>query len=436
MATRRKSHAGSGRAPAADAEAGLLTPETIRGIVERSLASWDVDGRRVVAVIPDHTRTCPLPRLFRLLADGLAPRVRSLDFLVALGTHPRMSEEDMLRLVGLTAGDYRDRYAMCGFHNHEWKNPSQLATVGTLSADEVASMTRGLFRMDVNVTCNRRILDADRVLIVGPVFPHEVVGFSGGNKYLFPGVAGQEIIDFFHWLGAVITNPEIIGRKRTPVRAVVDRVAGFVRVERRAFCMVVKGQMPGVPGEPGLAGLFFGRPEEAWSEAADLSARTHVIYTHRQFKTILSCAPRMYDDLWTGGKCMYKVEPVVAPGGSVIIYAPHITDISVSHGAILEQIGYHTRDFFLKQWDCYKHYPWGVLAHSTHVKGFGTYEHGVEKPRADVILATGIPEALCRKINLGYLDPASVRISDYEGREPEGILCIPKAGEMLYRPEP
>jgi len=55
------------------------------------------------------------------------------------------------------------------------------------------------------------------------VFPHEVVGFSGGNKYLFPGVGGPQILNFFHWLGAVVTNPMIIGNKWTPVRKVVDR---------------------------------------------------------------------------------------------------------------------------------------------------------------------------------------------------------------------
>jgi hypothetical protein len=117
----------------------------------------------------------------------------------------------------------------------------------------------------------------------------------------------------------------------------------------------------------------------------------------------------------------------------VIIYAPHITELSSVHGAVLEKIGYHTRDFFLQQWDKYKAYPWGVVAHSTHVKGIGSYENGVEKPRIEVVLATRIPEAICRKVNLGYLDPQSIRIKDYENREAEGILCVRRAGEILYR---
>ena len=226
-------------------------------------------------------------------------------------------------------------------------------------------MTDGLFAMDVPVEINRMLYDYDQVMIVGPVFPHEVVGFSGGNKYLFPGVAGPQILNFFHWLGAVVTNPMIIGNKWTPVRKVVDRAGAMVKVDKVCFCMVVRP-------DKSLAGLFAGTPETAWDQASDLSRRVHITYKEKPFQTILSCAPPMYDELWTAGKCMYKLEPVLADGGELIIYAPHLKEVCVSHGAHIEEIGYHCRDYFLKQWDKFKHVPWGVLAHSTHVRGIGT----------------------------------------------------------------
>jgi nickel-dependent lactate racemase len=141
----------------------------------------------------------------------------------------------------------------------------------------------------------------------------------------------------------------------------------------------------------------------------------------------------MYDDIWTAGKCMYKMEPVVADGGTLIIYAPHIDEISYSHGRVLDEIGYHTRDYFVKQWDRFKGYPWGVVAHSTHVRGVGTYENGVENARVRVVLATKISEDRCRKVNLGYMDPDAVNPQDFANRESDGILMVPKAGEMLYR---
>jgi nickel-dependent lactate racemase len=143
--------------------------------------------------------------------------------------------------------------------------------------------------------------------------------------------------------------------------------------------------------------------------------------------------PTLYDDVWTGAKGMYKMEPVVADGGMVIIYAPHIDEISYTHGKYLDEFGYHVRDYFLAQWDRYKGYPWGVLAHSTHVKGDGTYVNGVESPRIQVELATGVPKERCERINLGYRDPASIDVSAWQGREDEGILVVPRAGEMLYR---
>jgi hypothetical protein len=129
---------------------------------------------------------------------------------------------------------------------------------------------------------------------------------------------------------------------------------------------------------------------------------------------------------------MYKLEPVLTDGGELIIYAPHITEVCVAHGKTLHEIGYHCRDYFVKQWDKFKDYQWGVLAHSTHVYGQGTYENGVEKPRARVTLATGIPEAECRQINLGYRDPKTINSQDFANREDEGILLVPKAGEMLF----
>src|SRR5204862_233771 len=286
-------------------------------------------------------------------------------------------------------------------------------------------LTNGLFAMDVPVEINKMIFDYDQVIIIGPVFPHEVVGFSGGNKYLFPGVAGPEILNFFHWLGAVVTNPMIIGNKWTPVRKVVDLAAAMVKVDKLCFAMVVDV-------DKSLAGLFAGPPEAAWDQASELSRQIHITYKERPFHTILSCAPPMYDELWTAGKCMYKLEPVLADGGELIIYAPHLGQISVTHGRHIEAIGYHCRDYFLKQWEKFKDIPWGVLAHSTHVRGIGSFENGVEKCRAQVTLATAIPAEKCRQINLGYRDPKSIRLEDYADREEEGVLLVPKAGEMLF----
>ena len=402
-----------------------LTTDEVRQIVREGLDSLTVDGKRVLIIIPDGTRTMPMPLMFGLFDELLAPRVTALDYLVALGTHQPMSDAQLSKLVGrpVTNGQVGKSHVF----NHRWDNPASFVTLGVIAASEIGEITGGLMAQDVPVRLNKLILDYDQLLICGPVFPHEVVGFSGGTKYFFPGIAGAEIINFTHWLGAVMTNYKVIGAGYTPVRAVIDRAAALIDRPSACFALVVTHE--------GLAGLCFGFPQEAWQAASALSAQKHIVYVDKPFRRVLSVMPTMYDDLWTAAKGMYKMEPAVADGGEVVIYAPHVTEVSHTHGHLIDEVGYHCRDYFLAQWEKFKAYPGGVLAHSTHVKGLGRYDPatGVETPRIHVSLATGISPERCRRLNLGYLDPATVSIKDWQGREDEGIFVVPRAGEMLYR---
>ena len=404
-----------------------VTGEQVATLVAQACPAKDNRNKKVLLIVPDATRTAPVGLIFKALFSQIGEAIAAFDVLVALGTHQPMSETAIRERLEISGDERSGKYRRVKFFNHEWDNPAALKSLGVISADEISALSGGLFAMDVQVNVNRLIFEYDQIIIVGPVFPHEVVGFSGGNKYLFPGVSGPEILNFFHWLGAVITNPMIIGNKWTPVRKVVDRAGAMVGIDKLCFALVVDGA--------NFAGLFVGSPEAAWDEASELSRRLHITRKDHPFHTILSCAPKMYDEVWTGGKCMYKLEPVLADGGELIIYAPHISEVSITHGRLIEEIGYHCRDYFLKQWDKFKNYPWGVLAHSTHVRGIGTYEDGVEKCRAKVTLATRIPRETCERINLGYRDPDTIRMEDFMNREDEGILCVPKAGEMLFQLE-
>jgi nickel-dependent lactate racemase len=406
-------------------EPSFLSDATVRDWFSREVLLDDFRGKRVLVVVPDATRTAPLPLLFDALCERLAGVAAQVQVLIALGTHPTLTNAQIRRLLGL------DEYSQSRFYNveifnHAWNCDEELCTVGRLSADDTHEISGGRLSLDVPVRINKRVRDCDVVLLLGPVFPHEVAGFSGGNKYFFPGISGPELLNFFHWLGALITNVKIIGVAETPVRRVIDRAAGMIPVERRAVCFVVSPDAK-------VHGLFYGTPESAWRKAAELSSRVHIRRVPRAFPQVLSCAPPMYDELWVAGKCMYKLEPVVADGGELIIFAPHLRTISQTHGELIERIGYHVRDYFTAQWDRFRDVPWGVLAHSTHVRGAGTYENGVEVPRVRVTLATGLPRELCERIGLAYRDPASIDLESFAGREDEGILLVRKAGEQLYR---
>jgi len=404
----------------------VLTEDRVRRFVREQLAPVDVDGRSVCVIVPDGTRSCPLPLLLECVHDALHGRVSRLTVLIALGTHAPMEGPHLARHLGYPEGAVETRYPGTTVRNHEWWNPSTFVSVGRIGADRIAELSEGRLHRDVDVRLNRAVVEHDVALIVGPVFPHEVVGFSGGNKYLFPGVAVQDVIDVSHWLGALITSAEIIGtREITPVRALIDEAAALVPTEKLALCVVVKS------GTQDLHAAAFGPPEAAWAEAADVAAQTHVRYLDAPVDRVLSVLPTKYEDMWTGAKGFYKVEPVVADGGQVVVYAPHITEISVMHPEIA-RIGYHCRDYFVKQWDRFAGTPWGDLAHSTHLFGAGSWDEVAgERGRVTVTLATGIPEAQVRAANLDYLDPSSVDVESWAS-DP-GTLVVPQAGEVLFR---
>lgn len=405
-----------------------LSDDRVEQFVAAELAAGDLDGKSVCVLVPDGTRTCPLPSLLGAVHRALVGRASRVTAVVALGTHAPLSP---VALDDLLAGPGRSiATAFPGVRvvNHDWRDPSTFVELGTIAAERVRELSEGRLSIEVPVRVNRAVVDHDVVLIVGPVFPHEVVGFSGGNKYLFPGVSGPEMIDVSHWLGALITSRDLIGTKgTTPVRALIDEAAALVTSQKLALCVVTSP-------DGGLHAATFGTPEAAWSTAAHVAAEAHVRYLDAPVARVLSLVPKRYDDLWTGAKGFYKVEPIVADGGQVVIYAPHITEISAMHPAIA-RVGYHCRDYFLGQPDRFADVAWSDLAHSTQLRGAGTWDPvDGESCRVTVTLATGIPEELVRSVGLDYLDPASIDVVAWEAAP--DALVVHDAGEDLYRLRP
>src|SRR5215216_2674041 len=404
-----------------------LTPDQVHSFVREQLAAADLDGKRVCLVVPDGTRTCPLPLLMGAAYEVLHERAAAVTVVIALGTHQGMEEDHLARHLGFEPGARDSRYPGWTIINHESWLPETFTSLGTIGADRLAELTGGLMTdTSVDVRINRHVAEADVAIVVGPVFPHEVVGFSGGNKYFFPGVSGPELINLSHWVGALITSAQMIGTSGvTPVRALIDEAASMIPARRLALSLVVAS------GTDTLHAMAFGTPEDSWAACAEISSQTHITYLDHPVRRVLSIMPTKYEDIWTAAKGFYKI---VADGGEVIIYAPHITQISVMHPSISE-LGYHNRDYFLGQWDKFRDKPWGDLAHSTHLRGQGTWdpEHG-EVNRVTVTLATGIAEDVVRAANLNYLDPATVDVAAYEA-DPDTFV-EPHAGEVLYRLRP
>lgn len=417
------------------AETGLLAHEAIMETLVKGLGG-KFKGQKVLMLIPDHTRSLPLPELFRMTVAVLHDAAR-LNVMVALGTHPGYDEAGLNRLVGITAEERATTYKHVGLLNHAWDDPAALTSLSVIEQDELRQLAGASYHYslpsEINIRINKAVLEHDHIIILGPTFPHEVVGFSGGAKYFFPGISGPDVINATHWLGALATVRGTIGIKDTPVRAVIHAATQRLKTPTTLVALIVEGHDPSTGSGHGLSGVLIGDVYETWRAAADVSSERHIQWCDHPYKRVLSGCPPMYDELWTAGKCMYKMESVVEVGGELIIYAPHLEVVSPVHGKYIYEAGYHILPYFLENWDRYKHLPLGALAHCTHVRGSGVMENGVEKPNVRLTLASKIPPEDCAKLNLGYMDPTTINPAEWQGREDEGILYVPKAGERLYK---
>jgi nickel-dependent lactate racemase len=403
----------------------LENPVILSNIIEEAL---DVirPGERVLAIISDKTRDDNTHELFPIASDFLTKRgVASFDALVAQGTHPPMSAAQKLSKIG--NADFRG-----SLFDHRWDDPDELITLGELSCDQVHELTGGLIDNAVPVSINKLLARGiyDTVLVFGATVPHEVAGFAGGAKYFFPGVAGPELTHTTHWLGALAGIENIIGQVETPTRRLIEAAADLIPARIISLNTVVSRNN----GELVTYALFTGDIREAFRRAAEVSRQVHIRYTGRKYKRVIALLDPHYDELWVGGKASYKLGAIIEEGGELIIYAPHLTKLSETHGKLIEKYGYapleSVRDMLgvsqeLRENLC-------IAAHLAHVAYAGRLDqHGKIVPRYQITMATGLDEATCRRVNLGYLDH---RTFDYEAMGADSdTLVVSDAGRDLYQ---
>src|SRR3972149_1402321 len=285
------------------APGGLLDENAVYQTLSLGLTG-KFKGQKVLALIPDHTRSLPLPALFRMVVD-LLHDARQLDFMIALGTHPAMTEQHIQQIVGISADERSEKYRHIGLLNHAWNDPAMLTSLGTMDQAEIRQIAGDSWHPslpnEVAIRINKLVLEYDHILIIGPTFPHEVVGFSGGAKYLFPGISGPDMINATHWLGALAGVVGTIGIKETPVRAMIHVAAARLKTPVTLIALTI-GSSDNGNNNHSLSGIFIGDLFESWSAASDLSARCHIQWCERAFQRVLSCAPTMYNELWTAAK--------------------------------------------------------------------------------------------------------------------------------------
>ena len=404
-----------------------LSAAELRGILEQALLHIAPDAR-VLAIIPDKTRDDNTDVLFPFAAEILAARqVAQFDGLVAQGTHVAMTaDEKRTKIGGSSVPGLGDIY------DHQWNVPEELATIGELSAARVTDLTAGLLTDAVSINLNRRLGPGvyDTILIFSSTVPHEVAGFAGGAKYLFPGVAGPDLTHATHWLGALASIENVIGRVETPTRHMIEAAADFVAAQIITLNSVVTRE-----GDNRLRthALFAGDFREAFRRAAEVSRQVHIKYTGRKYKRVVALLDEHYDELWVGGKASYKLGGIIEEGGELIIYAPHLRSISETHGRLIEKYGYapldRVREMVALSTELQNNLA--VAAHLAHVSYAGKRDElGRVVPRYKITMASALDEETCRRVHLGFMDHKKFRREDYENDS--DTLVVDRAGRDLY----
>ena len=408
--------------------AAVLGVEELRRIVRDALHVIPA-GARVLAVIPDKTRDDNTDLLFPMLSQELAARrAAQFDALVAQGTHPPMTESEKRAKIGAGMAEMP---LLGRIFDHHWDRASDLMTLGTISADDIARLTNGLMRQDVPVQLNKLLAPGnyDFVFVAGAVVPHEVAGFAGGAKYFFPGVAGPELTHLTHWLGALATIERVIGRVETPTRHVIEAAADRVTTPVVAFTSVSTRTPDGLHTHA----LFTGGLRETVRQAAAVSSQVHIRYVDRRYRRVVAILDEHYDEMWVGGKASYKLGAIIENGGELVVYAPHLKGISTTHGAMIEKYGYAPLETVREMVEGSDELRANlcVAAHLAHVSYAGRIgANGQVEPRYRITLASGIPEDICRRVKLGFADWGSVDL-DAARRDPD-TLVVDHAGRDLY----
>jgi nickel-dependent lactate racemase len=403
-----------------------LSKEEIYKICEEAFSQIDMESKKVIVLIPDNTRHAPIDLFFKTIYNIIGKKVKKLDYMVATGTHLPMTVDQIYKYLSIDEEQHRSKYPNVEFFSHDFNNQESLISLGKISAKEIYEISNGLFNEDINIPINKAIFDYDQILMITPIVPHEAMGFAGGNKYFFPGISSIEFIQTFHWIASTIGTPNIVGVIDTPPRRLINKAAEFIKIPKLCFSFVVNESYD-------LVCLYAGEPIESWSKAVVYSEKIHIKYVDKQYKLVLAITSDIYEELWVGSKPMYKLETIIADGGELIIYGPKMTEISFVHNEAIKKLGYHVPGYYLKQWEKFKNESKLIMAHSINVCGMGTFENGIETPRIQVTLATGISKETCESVNLHYMDYREIDLDEWRNKQDDNLLVVEDAGQELFK---
>ncbi len=337
---RRGAPRGSVRVRAEDATQPL-TQATVDRLLDELVAGLG-SPKRVLLLPPDATRAhSGAGELSAALYRRFAPHAE-VKLLPALGTHEPMSQSE---LSSMFPGVPHDRFLV-----HDFRDG--VSTLGEVPSSFVSHVSDG--KLDYAVPCqvSREISSGawDRVISIGQLVPHEVIGIANHSKNVFVGTGGKESIDRSHFLGAVCGMESMMGRAHTPVRDVLNYMSGQLAADLPLtyLCTVRKKD---TQGQIQTHGLYAGDDEGCFLAGAPLVQELNLDLLEKPLpKVVVYLDPHEFRTTWLGNKAIYRTRMAIADAGELVVLGPGVRRFGEDAGIdrLIRRHGYrgtpHTLD--------------------------------------------------------------------------------------------
>ncbi len=405
--------------------------ERLRGWLATNLAESQFAGQRLLLVIPDPASALPLPAIFEPLFETLRPLVAALDVLAAVGDQPPLSDQQFCRWLGIHEQERMRLFFQTRFFNHDWDRSESLSTWGELSPAEVGSLTGGQLAAAIPIRMNSLLQQYDIVLTIDAVCPQGSGGFTGIQQTMLAGLGGPELISALEWLSMPFRRDS-----RDADSASDDSVRQLLSAGARWIPPVVWSLacVPHPDSRSEIGSLHFGEPLTTWQAASADAANWHIHTIPAAFERVIALIPERQADLWTAAAFIPLLESLVADGGTLMLVAPHISQLSISHRALFDAISLpgHPQPGFIAGTP---QLTWQALVRHFLRQRLGIVERAgnlQESPRYRLVLATGLPAKVLQKLEVSGENPDDVLAAIASDAQTSPSQIVVQAGEDRY----
>jgi len=300
--------------PSSEIEKALRNPVSaplIEGLSPR--------GKEVAIAVDDITRETPMQVLLPPILRGLekaGARRKDIAIVVALGTHRRMTVQEMKEKYG---AETVENYEIV---NHAFDDEAELKYMGEISGE-------------VPVWINKRYLAADIRIATGSIVPHFNAGWGGGGKILLPGLAGEETVGRMH-VHSALTTPNGLGMENNHTRRLIDAFAEKVGIHLLVNTVTTRRRE--------IAKVFCGHFEKSHRKGVEFSTTICGVEV-QGLADITICSSHPADlEYWQGLKGLFSADLATKVGGAIVEVTPCPEGVSVAHPRWIDYLQYDTEE--------------------------------------------------------------------------------------------